>query len=180
MVAFAEWTDDERLHHEAFDAVLWATACPGAAQVLPEPGFASVARCLLDLEVSFFTTDETLERLLLATGARKAAVEQADYVFVSDGNPSALAAIERAKRGDPLYPDRSATIFLGAALESGARLALSGPGIDGSREVLVGGVPPPFWTRRNIACRYPIGWDVFLVDGNRILGIPRSSRLEVL
>ncbi|MFS8046120.1 phosphonate C-P lyase system protein PhnH [Rhizobium sp. BR 314] len=28
--------------------------------------------------------------------------------------------------------------------------------------------------------RYPLGWDLYLVDGKRLLGIPRSTKIEVL
>ncbi|WP_368518087.1 phosphonate C-P lyase system protein PhnH [Rhizobium sp.] len=30
------------------------------------------------------------------------------------------------------------------------------------------------------AIRYPLGWDLYLVDGRRLLGIPRSTTIEVL
>ncbi|TXI04054.1 MAG: phosphonate metabolism protein PhnH, partial [Rhizobium sp.] len=30
------------------------------------------------------------------------------------------------------------------------------------------------------AIRYPLGWDLYLVDGKRLFGIPRSTKIEVL
>ncbi|WP_145720206.1 phosphonate C-P lyase system protein PhnH [Mesorhizobium tianshanense] len=30
------------------------------------------------------------------------------------------------------------------------------------------------------AIRYRLGWDLYLVDGDRVVGIPRSTKIEVL
>ncbi|MEC8196995.1 MAG: phosphonate C-P lyase system protein PhnH, partial [Pseudomonadota bacterium] len=67
-----------------------------------------------------------------------------------------------------------------AALDQGANLRLTGPGIETTLEVAVGSLPVGFWELRRQRIRYPMGFDLFLVDGDRVLGVPRSTQVEVL
>lgn len=176
-------TEAERLTQRAYDALMWALARPGEIRMLPESGFLAAGRCLLDLEVGFFTTDEALAAALAATGARLRPPDEADYLFCPRIDAAALRELALARRGDPLYPDRAATLFVGADLDGreGLRMRLSGPGIADRREIRVGGVDEPtFWAKRRTACRYPLGWDIFLIDGTQVLGLPRSTLIEVL
>jgi len=81
--------------------------------------------------------------------------------------------------GDPAYPDRSATLLVEVpALEGGTPLALSGPGIAHRAElalVLPDGAVEAL--RRN-AARFPLGLDFFFTAGDRVAGLPRSTRIE--
>ena len=60
-----------------------------------------------------------------------------------------------------------------------AALRLSGPGIAGTAQLAVGGVDPAFWPLRARAA-YPLGWDLFLVGEGEVVGIPRSTLVEVI
>ena len=62
---------------------------------------------------------------------------------------------------------------------SGQRLRLTGPGIDGSRDMAVA-LPAAFWALRQQLCAYPGGFGLLLVDGRSVIGIPRSTQIEVL
>lgn len=84
-----------------------------------------------------------------------------------------------------LYPDQAATLFVGCALgnaeagESPTILKLTGPGIQGERYFRVSGLPAEFWALRERAARFPLGWDVFLVDATgKVIGLPRSTRID--
>lgn len=185
MNAFAEaasplQTPAERFTQEAFEALMWALARPGEVRTLPEPGLAAAAASLLDAEVSFFASDGSLDQRLAETGARRAGADRAAYLFLDRLDSAAIDTVRRARTGSLAYPDEGATVFSGAKLGNGERLALSGPGVPGRLDILVGGVHPGFWARREAACRYPLGWDVFLLDGARVVGLPRSTRVEVL
>ena len=171
-------TPEERRTHLAYDALMRALAEPGEPCRLPEPGLAVAGECLLDLEVSFFTPDPEVRRRLTLTGARPTTPESADYLFLPQVDADTIADAIKASAGDPLYPDRSATLFIGARLGSGGRLRLSGPGIRGSRDLLVDGIAWSFWQERERGRRYPLGWDIFLVDGDQVVGLPRSTELE--
>ena len=171
-------TPEERRTHLAYDALMRALARPGEPYPLPEPGLAVAGECLLDLDVGFFTPDARIARLLVLTGARATTPETADYLFLPRIDPDAIGYAVKARSGDPLYPDRSATLFVGARLGSGQRLRLSGPGVRGQRDLLVDGVDPVFWYERERVRRYPLGWDIFLVDADQVVGLPRSTGME--
>jgi len=61
----------------------------------------------------------------------------------------------------------------------GPRLALQGPGIKTIREMSVG-VPRAFWDLRRDLCSFPDGFELLLIVGDAVIGIPRSTRVEVL
>jgi alpha-D-ribose 1-methylphosphonate 5-triphosphate synthase subunit PhnH len=175
-------TASEARTHATFDALLWALAHPGRIRQLEDMdnAFSAIAQCLLDLETSAHSTDARLEAALRAVGAKPAALENAEYIFAPMLEDSAL--LHRVRRGSPLSPETAATLVVGARLEGAERrVRLSGPGIDGALEVGVGGLPVDFWRVRAEVIAFPVGWDAFLVDGSRVIGLPRTTRaLEVI
>lgn len=167
-----------------FDALMWALARPGLVQTLAYPGMLALAESLLDRECTFFCSDQALKDKITATGAQVVPIAKAEYVFISLEDRRQISDLSTLLAGNLLYPDASATIFapatIGRATGSDIRLRLSGPGVNGSIDISVGGVDPSFWTLRAKAVRYPLGWDVYLTDGDRLVGIPRSTEIEVL
>jgi alpha-D-ribose 1-methylphosphonate 5-triphosphate synthase subunit PhnH len=103
----------------------------------------------------------------------------ASFVFAPAAQRPRLASLAQ---GDPAYPDRSGTLVLGVgtlSAEPGWRL--SGPGIDGTREIRVDGIDPAFvaeWAENR--ARFPRGVDVLLVAGDRVAGLPRTVQIEEL
>ena len=89
--------------------------------------------------------------------------------------------LEQASVGDYLYPDRSATLVIGCKWKdpTGARLRLSGPGIPQQTRVQIGGLPDAFWSLRERSSRYPLGWDIYLLSGRYVIGLPRTTRVEM-
>jgi len=87
--------------------------------------------------------------------------------------------LREAPIGTYLYPDRSATLVIGCRFELGQLLRLSGPGIQGQSEIDIAGLPEEFWLLRASACAFPLGWDVILVADAEVIGLPRSTRVEV-
>lgn len=167
-----------------FDALMWGLARPGFVQTLAFPGMLALAESLLDRECTFFCSDEALRTEIAATGANSVPIAEAEYVFISLEDGRQFSDLSELLAGNLLYPDASATIFapavIGGAPGSGTRLRFSGPGVNGSLDIAIGGVDPAFWTLRAKATRYPLGWDVYLADGDRLVGIPRSTEIEVL
>jgi alpha-D-ribose 1-methylphosphonate 5-triphosphate synthase subunit PhnH len=169
--------------HASFDALMWSLAHPGRVQTLQleatTTAFDAIAESLLDLETTTATTDARLEAMLRATGARIVPLERAEFVFMPKLED--VSWLHRLERGSLLSPDLAATLVLGMQLEGdGPRLRLSGPGIDGALEVSVGGLPLGFWTTRAEIMAFPIGWDAILTDGSSLLGLPRTTRVEVI
>jgi alpha-D-ribose 1-methylphosphonate 5-triphosphate synthase subunit PhnH len=166
-----------------FEAIMWSIARPGEIRRLAEPGFAPIVDALLDLECVGFADDAETARLIAETGAEAGTdIGAADHVFIArlaDAPADTLEAIARLNCGSALYPDEGATLVVSAAIGRGHRLRLTGPGIDGAREIALA-LPPAFWALREQLCSYPRGFDLFAVDGLDIVGIPRSTTVEVL
>lgn len=163
----------ERAAFACFDALMRAVAEPGLTRQLPDAGPAVIAQTLLDRETTAHADDPAV---LAGTGTRLAPMERADYVFA----PATAEVAGRLYTGDLLYPDAGATLIAPATLGSGIRLRLTGPGIETQRIVQVGGIDPAFWGARRAVLRYPLGFDLILIDGATIIALPRSTTIEVL
>ncbi len=180
----------ELREHGTFEALMWALSRPGQAREFgvrdgDAMGLETVAEALLDLEVSFFSSDTVLETSLTRTGAQARAVTEAECVFCTHLEPDILEQLEHASIGTLVYPDQSATIVIACAFGSGLSLRLTGPGIQSETRVRVLGVPEEFFALRNRVSSYPLGWDVLLVEKDknssaRVIGLPRTTRIELI
>lgn len=170
--------------HDTFSALMWSLAHPGRkhsgvnSDRSTHESLLAIGECLLDLETSFFTPDDALEQALLRTTARLGSAETADYHFYPSLDN--LTHLKFAKVGDMLYPDRAATLAIGCTIGHGTTLRLTGPGIADSETITVGSLPEELWQERKRRSSYPLGWDIFLVDGNQIIGLPRTTSIQQL
>jgi alpha-D-ribose 1-methylphosphonate 5-triphosphate synthase subunit PhnH len=169
-------TPAEAISQQTFTALMWALSYPGRPYDLPAElaPFHAVADALLDIETTYFTPDSDLEATLRATGARARRPSEAAYHFYPTLSGPDLAHIEVASIGTLLYPDSAATLIIGCTFGGDQVLQLSGPGILSTVTLAVSGVPKRLWALRG-AARYPLGWDMFLIDGRRVIGLPRST-----
>jgi alpha-D-ribose 1-methylphosphonate 5-triphosphate synthase subunit PhnH len=174
--------------HATFDALMRALSYPGRPQTLrleERTPFKAIAEALLDLEVTAFSTEQLLGNDLRATGAKLVSLERAEYVFIPHLTEAHLPLLQRVNRGSTLTPDDAATLVIGASfaeepLESAQQLRLRGSGIKDSLEVRIGGLPRDFWRVREAIIAFPIGWDVLLISSNQILGLPRTTAVEMI
>ncbi len=167
---------DEIRDNAAFEALIGALSRPGQIHNLPEPGLRSAALALVDLECAVFTDDPALIPALARTGCRMEEPALADYLFLS-GDP--LTAAGSASVGSALHPEDGATLLLAATLTGGPSLRLTGPGIEtGIRIAPL--VNPALWSLRDARGPYPMGFDLFLVENAQVIGLPRSTHIEVL
>lgn len=175
---------DEIRDNTAFEAILWALSRPGEIRHLPEPGPRTILLALVDRECRVHADDAVIGELAAWTGATLTPLADADHVFLSLETGADIARLGALKVGSALYPDDGATVVvearLGRAEGDGQRLSLSGPGIETTREIAVAGLPAGFFALRDRLCRYPLGFDLFIVDGSDVIGLPRSTRIEVL
>ncbi|WP_299865753.1 phosphonate C-P lyase system protein PhnH [uncultured Roseobacter sp.] len=168
----------ETRDNAAFDALLWALSRPGLPRTLPEPGEGPIIAALLDRECRVHSAEPRLVPEIMRTGAEIADISRADHVFL--GTMTSRDALTEIAVGSDLYPDDGATVVLRAQIGTGPAVRLRGPGIDGELVVQVGGLPGGFWETRAARARYPMGFDLFVVEGAEVLGIPRSTEVEVL
>lgn len=162
-----------------FEALMWALARPGDSREMPEAGLAAIIDTLVDLECSVFSDEPGLRAHAAATAALVTDdVGSADHVFLTSLE-GAEAQLERLRCGSALYPDDGATLVAMVQHGRGQRVRLSGPGVDGTVALTLA-VSPAFWAMRAMLCAYPEGFDMLLVDGRSVIGIPRSTQVEVL
>lgn len=171
-------TEHEALSHEVFTALMWAFSYPGEKQKTQHANLKAIAETLLDLETSFYAADDEMRKACQRTGSKAKPLKQADYLFFSSLDDTVLASLKDAKRGNLLYPDHAATLILTCQFDEGQGLELAGPGIK-TQLRLKTSLPREFWQMRNEICSYPLGWDLFLCDGHRVVGIPRTTEVKL-
>ncbi|MFZ6028880.1 MAG: phosphonate C-P lyase system protein PhnH [Chloroflexota bacterium] len=184
-MATIQITEQEALTQEMFSAMLWALSYPGNIQTLPRVGlqaFVAVGETFLDLETSYYTNNADLNEYLSPLGASYASPDRAAYQFYPSVDAFALHTMADAPCGTYQSPDHAATLILGCRIGSGSQLILSGPGIHGTASISVGEIPATFWHLRQGKLQYPLGWDVYLLDGEegKLVGLPRTTQVEVL
>lgn len=168
--------------HATFQALMWALSYPGQPQRLPTAGldaFVAVADALVDLETSYFTPHAPLATALARTGGRALGPREAAYQFYPQPSIAALDLLAAAPVGTHRDPDHAATLVLGCTLGSGTSLHLSGPGIATPHSLSIGAIPSDFWALRNAAIAYPLGWDLFMIADDHVIGLPRTTIVEV-
>lgn len=147
-----------------------------------------VASCLMDHEVTFALTDHLMEnmgrRITEKTGSQITDWPLADFILIDGGSSHGRA--EEAKRGSLAYPDNGATMLyciskiLQPSKSDLNRIRLSGPGIEHPMSPQVEGLDEvEYRLLREINNAYPLGVDAFVINDNHIMGLPRSTRIEV-
>jgi alpha-D-ribose 1-methylphosphonate 5-triphosphate synthase subunit PhnH len=107
------------------------------------------------------------------------APETAAFAYIADA--AGLPAPDAFALGTPEAPQGSATLLIRIdALEGGRPLTLSGPGIQSSVCIAPLGIAETFWrARASLAALAPCGIDCYLVCGRAVIGIPRTTRVEL-
>ena len=188
-----------------FRAVLDALARPGTVQRLPANATAPSALlpvlALADLETPacvLADTDEWADVVRAMTSAPGAGLARARLVAAL--RPVTGDELASLRTGSPAAPEDGALACLsvtsltaladredadradeaGGSAAGGSRLRLSGPGIPGTRDLLVTGLPPGFVAvRRDLTRGFPAGADLLLVtaDGD-LAGLPRTTLID--
>jgi phosphonate C-P lyase system protein PhnH len=172
---------------QTFRLLMQAMSRPGTIHQLEQMEhrmpYISVLLTLLDHEVTFAVVGMGIdcEHITMATGARKAPVEEADYVII-DGGDSAGAVI-RAKRGDFRYPEEGATLIYHVKSLQGSDtgVCLMGPGILRQQHIVMDGLSSHEVADIATAnAGFPTGIDcIFVDDAARVTAVPRSVRMEM-
>ena len=162
-----------------FEALMRALSRPGTVADLPAPGIAGIAEALLDRECRVFCDDPGLADRIASFGAVLTPAPLADHCFVSLDSAAALDRLAQVQVGSALYPDAGATVVTSARFGTGQRLRLTGPGIETFTDIALDGLAFGLWALRAKLCRYPAGFDLFLICGAQVIGLPRSATIEV-
>jgi alpha-D-ribose 1-methylphosphonate 5-triphosphate synthase subunit PhnH len=184
-----------------FRAVLDAMARPGRIVAVPKDvlaapppaplgrAAASVLLTLCDIDTPLWLDTRThagaADYLRFHCGAPLVADPSAARFAVA-AEASDLPPLDAFDLGSDEYPDRSATLVvevsaLAAATGrlGGTTLTLSGPGIAGTAELTVIGLPGGFWAQRAaLAPLFPRGLDVVLTCGDHLAALLRTTWAE--
>lgn len=178
MTAHPVPSDFETRTNATYKALMWALSRPGLIRRMPATGQTGVVEALLDRECNIHCADSTLAPIAARTGAALVGLNRADHLFF-DQLPDA-DTLGTINLGSDLYPETGATLVCNVVLGQGLRLRLTGPGCNGAVDAQVEGLPDGFWQSRARLMRYPMGFELFLIDGAQVLGVPRSCHVEVL
>ncbi|HEY1611376.1 MAG TPA: phosphonate C-P lyase system protein PhnH [Paraburkholderia sp.] len=181
-----------------FRTLLDALARPGtigtietplpAAAVGNDPARAGLAAFASLLTLADYVTpvwlaqpDAALAAALRFHADAPLAATPAAAVFAYVHDAATLPPLDTFPIGTPESPEDSATVFVRVdALTGGTPLTLSGPGIDGTRSIAPVGLPERFWPERAaLAAHFPCGPDFYLVCGASLIGLPRTTHVEV-
>ncbi len=178
------FTDAPVQSARAFREILEAMARPGTIRRVS--GATSPAPLSVAASVALLVLTDPTTRLHLAgradcpavrdwvsfhTGAPFVRAEDADFAL---GTWEALHPVDRFRIGQPDYPDRSATLIVECDRLVNHGPALTGPGIETATWL---NLPETAAFRANRAL-FPLGFDTIFTAGDRMAGLPRSTRVE--
>jgi alpha-D-ribose 1-methylphosphonate 5-triphosphate synthase subunit PhnH len=181
------FADPQQDAQRVFRRVLKAMSRPGQIIALdrlpdaPAPlsgGAAAIALTLFDLDTPVWLSPELRQAsaayISFHTGAPlTSAIGSASFVLASGGS---LPALEEMGVGDLEYPERAATLILQVdQVRHGPGRRLRGPGVVDHVDISVDGLAEEFWAAFHANHhKFPLGFDVLLVAGESILGLPRT------
>lgn len=186
------FSDPQLDTQRVFRQALQAMARPG--QIVPidrlpdapkplTPVAAALALTLFDLDTPVWLSADLRgaagDYLAFHTGAPHAGeLAAASFVVVADGK--AMPDLASIALGDAEYPERAATLIVQVErLQIGSGRRLRGPGILGHVDIQVAGLAEDFWAALDAnRKRFPLGFDAFLVAGESVLGLPRTTILD--
>lgn len=177
-----------------FKTLLNALSRPGmvreiTTQLTPPSGLnvACAAACLtlLDLETQVWLQpgldEEIQDWLLFHTGCRFTEdTKQADFAVIWDIEN--MPSLSQFKNGTPVYPEDSATLLItvgekGFSLSLDRLPTLTGAGIDEQITMPIA-LPNPFWQQwKKNHESYPLGVDIYFFSKNKVVGLPRTSKM---
>ncbi len=104
---------------------------------------------------------------------------EASFVYIDD--VASMPSLAVFSQGQPETPEDSATLFIRVpSLNEGEPLVWRGPGIDGERTVRIAGLSREFWRERAaLTAHFPCGIDCYFVAGASLVGLPRTTLVEV-
>ncbi|MGZ9724175.1 phosphonate C-P lyase system protein PhnH [Rhizobium miluonense] len=102
----------------------------------------------------------------------------ATFAIITD--PQSMPSLTAFHAGEIEYPECSTTLVIQVpSLVEGPKTTWAGPGINGSIEVAIAGLPSWFWSLWDLNRElYPRGIDAVFTCGNAMIALPRTVHVE--
>jgi alpha-D-ribose 1-methylphosphonate 5-triphosphate synthase subunit PhnH len=181
--------------HPVFDSqgnfreLLQAMARPAVPRLVPTPAAApapilpatmAVLLTLCDADTALWLqqpNDEVASHLRFHAGVRLVQ-EPTDADFALITEPSSMPPLSRFAHGELRYPDRSASLIVQVESFDGGGRRFAGPGINGVEQLAIAGLPAEFWQQRAaMSAQLPLGVDLIFISGERMVALPRTTRV---
>ncbi|MBW1860755.1 MAG: phosphonate C-P lyase system protein PhnH [Deltaproteobacteria bacterium] len=178
---------EEPVQQQVFRGLLTAMSRPGQVVDISEhlaghPTFLVVLATLVDGMVSLSDPHKMIgPEFWPLLQAKRAGVGKAGFVtfFGHQAPPRDFDP----QLGELASPESGATLIIivdTIGAEHDMTLLLSGPGVDGSRELYVSGLHRSWIDRREEWTKhFPLGVDLILVDAGRMAAIPRTTKVRI-
>ena len=129
----------------------------------------------------FYAGELDFEMVRALCGSKSVGVETADYLFFDTPQKEYLLG---AKTGSPESPELNATLIFHCPADdsvTSSRVVLSGPGINRAKEVVLPVDKRFIEILQEKNEDFPMGIDLFFItDNNILLGLPRTTHIEVI
>ncbi len=189
----AGFTDPVGSSQQTFRALLDALSRPGHRYAMPlpaghptdlTPALAAALLCLCDYDSPLWLgpgmdNPEIAAWLRFHTGVPLLpAPDQAAFALL---HAAALPALTDFAWGSDLAPEQGATLLIQAQSLSGATmLHIQGPGLAQPQILPDCGLPRGFWQQRAaMSDAYPRGLEIYIAASHEVIGLPRSTRLNL-
>ena len=174
--------DLEELNRMNFRALMNALSMPGKIKKIKplyDSNLLAVANVLLYSETSFFYEGkEDISAIEAITNTNKESIQKADYLFSDEIDEN---LVKKAKNGDFINPDFSATIIFICREFNKTKAILSGPGINGKKEVFLPCDKSFIDSLMSKNSQYPLGIELFFINReSEVLALSRTTKIEVL
>ena len=169
----------------AFRAIMNALSRPGYIASLsgvtpPDPlstAQAGIALTLFDHQTHIalkgrYCTDGVKAWLSFHTGTHFTEPAKADFIICDHDD---IGALDLLRQGSEEYPDQSVTVISAYPILSEGACRLTGPGIKDKAMVSITD-PSPF---RDGQLPFPLGVDFILTHDAQLMGLPRTTQMEM-
>lgn len=165
--------------HRLFRAALLALAYPGRPVPAPASTGRRLARSIVEATWPDTAPVWSSDPALLPPGRPMADVADADVLLVL--GLSSCGRLLDASRGTEELPENGATAIyvIDPAEAPQTRSRLSGPGVDGISICTLPLAASELAERARCCADPPLGVDLLAVTGGTIVGLPRTTRVEV-
>jgi alpha-D-ribose 1-methylphosphonate 5-triphosphate synthase subunit PhnH len=161
----------------AYRQLMQAFANPGKIETLAEDALLLTLATLLDGATSLADVHGLISELDLARLETVNEPAETAHFVLADG---AQASMFTPSLGTLESPEGGATLFLTVtAFNDGTPYTLSGPGVDGARNVTLQGLNSAWLdARESWNAAFPMGVDIVLLVGNQVMALPRTTSIK--